>query len=114
MLQTALASLDGLEQNSLVVYRCQQALRQIIHTSWTVAGEYLLEHSSTGSISEQNVPHRNQSDETLGSDDNPSYEASQNYPPFTPADSWIDAELGLDFSWVSALAGNLQVFNGDF
>lgn len=114
MLQTALDSLDGLEQDSLVVCRCRQALRRILHMCWAATGQYIPDNPSTGSFGEQNIAPENQSDEILGSADSLSYDASQTFPPFTSAAPGIDGQVDLDFSWGNTLAENLQVFNGYF
>ncbi len=114
MLQVALDSLDGLEQDSLVVYRCQQALRRIIHTCWTVTGQGFPGNLSPGHFSEQNASQGDQRMAVLGFTDNTPYPSSQIYPSFASVDPWIGDQVDLDLSWVNALAENLQVFYGDF
>lgn len=113
MLQSALESLDGLEQDSLVVYRCQQALQRIIHTCWVIAGQCLPDGPPTESFDVSRPPQEHQSNDGMMLANNFPYQTPQPYP-FTSTDPWVNNESDLDLSWVNALANNMQVYNGGF
>jgi hypothetical protein len=114
MLQVALDSLDNLQQDSLVVDRCQQALHLVIHMCWAVIGQPLPTESFTRDLKQQMLPARGQDGRNLGFSDSFSGHDSAACATLTSSDTWGLEQIDFDDICLQDLVGNLQAFTGHF